>query len=431
MTVINRLKLLLSHNSRPTMSSSSQPPDVIASTLDGTISKGSIAGMVFVAVDKSGELVTHHCTGKRGKDSDVAMDLDTVFWIASCTKLITGIACMQLVEQGKISLEDSKALYAVLPELKDKKVLENGKLVDKKRDITLRMLLDHTAGFGYAFFDPRLRDWGYPVGIDEFSGDASDILDAPLVNQPGDAWEYGTNIDWAGLVVERISGLSLNDYFHKNVFEPLGLRNVSMFPTEDMKKNMANMQQKLPGGNLLQINHLLRRSLTARTAEERSRIFNSGGAGCFAKPFEYCQILATLLNDGTSPRTGIQILSPKTVDTMFTNSIPERPNFARNEVPDAMPMLTNRIKELYPMPDNPPQGWGLTFMLTNLDGKAKTWRGTNTAWWAGLANLYYWVDREKGIAGMIASQTLPFADPDVLGAWVTCEEAAYKGNGRA
>ena len=175
------------------MSSSSQPPDVIASTLDGTISKGSIAGMVFVAVDKSGELVTHHCTGKRGKDSDVAMDLDTVFWIASCTKLITGIACMQLVEQGKISIEDSKALYAVLPELKDKKVLENGKLVDKKRDITLRMLLDHTAGFGYAFFDPRLRDWGYPVGIDEFSGDASDILDAPLVNQPGDAWEYGVS----------------------------------------------------------------------------------------------------------------------------------------------------------------------------------------------------------------------------------------------
>ncbi|KAK8173712.1 beta-lactamase/transpeptidase-like protein [Phyllosticta citrichinensis] len=414
------------------MSTSTQPTDIIANTLDGTIAKGSIAGMVFVAVDKSGDLVSHHCAGKRGKDSNVPMDLDTVFWIASCTKLITGIACMQLVEQGKISLDDSESLYAAVPELKEKKVLENGKLVDKKREITLRMLLDHTAGFGYAFFDRRVRDYGYPAGIDEFSGDASDILDVPLVNQPGEVWEYGTNIDWAGLAVECLSGLSLNDYFHKHIFEPLGLKNVSMLPTDEMKKNLAIMQQKYADGSLTQRNHLLRRSLTARTPEERARIFNSGGAGCFAKPIEYCQILATLLNNGTSPKTGAQILSPSTVDTMFTNSIPSRPDFARGDVvSDPMPILTNPISEMYPIPDNPPQGWGLTFMLTNLDGKSKTWRGRCTGHWAGIANLFYWVDREKGIAGMIASQTLPFADADVLGSWFACEKAVYEASGRA
>ncbi|KAK7519094.1 beta-lactamase/transpeptidase-like protein [Phyllosticta citriasiana] len=413
------------------MTINAQSSEIIANALNGAIDKGSIAGKVFVAVDKSGELLSHHSAGKRGKDSNAPMDLDTVFWIASCTKLITGIACMQLVEQGKISLDDTKSLYAAVPELKEKKVLDNGKLVDKKREITLRMLLDHTAGFGYAIFNPRVRDYGYPAGIDEFSGDARDIMDTPLANQPGEVWEYGTNVDWAGLAVERISGLSLNDYFHKHIFEPLELKNVSLFPTEEMEKNLAIMHQKYPDGSIVQQNHPMRRSLTARTPEERADIFNSGGAGCFAKPVEYCQILATLLNNGTSPKTGAQILSPSTVDLMFTNSIPSQPNFARRGLSDAMPLLTNPLPELYPMPDNPPQGWGLTFMLTNLDGTAKTWRGRCTGNWAGIANLYYWVDREKGIAGMLASQTLPFADADVMGSWVACEKAAYEGSGRA
>lgn len=173
-----------------------QAQATIQTTLDTVTFKGSIPGLVFVAVDKNGDLVTSHCSGKVGAAGSKPTSLDTVFWIASCTKIITGIACMQLVEQGKISLEDSNALYKVLPELKDKKVLqEDGTLVPKKKEITLRMLLDHTAGFGYTFFNPKLRDWGRPLGFDEFSGDERDVLDAPLVNQPGEKWEYGVRID--------------------------------------------------------------------------------------------------------------------------------------------------------------------------------------------------------------------------------------------
>ncbi|KAF2088808.1 beta-lactamase family protein [Saccharata proteae CBS 121410] len=387
----------------------------------------SVPGCVFVAVDKTGRLLTSHCSGNVGANTQKPMSLDTVFWIASCTKMITGIACMQLVEQGKLSLDDHEVVYKIAPEIKEKQVLQSdGTLVPKKREITLRMLLNHTAGFGYTFFSEKLRDYGRPMGFDEFSGDARDIMDMPLVNQPGETWEYGTNIDWAGILVERISGMNLNDYFHEYIFEPIGLKNITMFPTESMLKNLAYMHQKQPDGKSTECDHLLRRGSNARTKEEQSRIFCSGGAGCFANPTDYCQILATLLNDGVAPN-GTRILSKDTVDEMFTNTIPDWPDFSRMGISAAKPHQTNPAPELYPQPGNPPQGWGLTFLMTNLDGQAQTWRGKNCAQWAGLANLFWWCDREKGVAGMIASQVLPFGELDVIMPWYTCEQAVYDG----
>lgn len=249
-------------------------------------------------------------------------------------------------------------------------------------------------------------------------------------------------------MVERVTGLSLNDYFHNNIFDPLGIKGISMFPTDEMLKNLVYMHYKAPDGTVTEQDHLLRRSLQAKTPEERARIFNSGGAGCFAKPVEYCstytrasiiqkryglqltEILATLLNDGQSPHTGVRILQPSTVATMFTNSIPDRPDFARAGIPAAKPHQTNVIPELYQEPGNPPQGWGLTLLLTNLDGRSQSWRGRNTGHWAGIANLFYWADREKGLAGMIAGQVLPFADVDVVLPWMLCEKAVYDGLGK-
>lgn len=97
------------------------------------------------------------------------------------------------------------------------------------------------------------------------------------------------NIDWAGLLVERVTGLSLNDYLHRNIFEPLGLKNISMFPNASMKANLAFMNQRDASGQLSRRDHLLRRPLLVESAEEIKGCFNSGGAGCFAKPQEYCR----------------------------------------------------------------------------------------------------------------------------------------------
>jgi CubicO group peptidase (beta-lactamase class C family) len=123
--------------------------------------------------------------------------------------------------------------------------------------------------------------------------------------------------------VERVSGLSLNDYFQKNIFKPMGLQAINFFPTDHMKQNLAYMHARAPDGKLsLRLNgQLLRKPLTAKTTEEIKATFNTGGAGCFAKPAEYCQIIATLLNDGVHAKSGHRLLRKETVDQMFTNQV--------------------------------------------------------------------------------------------------------------
>lgn len=130
-----------------------------------------------------------------------------------------------------------------------------------------------------------------------------------------------------------------------------------------------------------------------------------------------------LINNGTCPKTSVQILRKETVDEMFTNQIPHMPNFSRQGIAAAKPELTNAAPELYPVAGNGPQGWGLTFMQSK--GGA-TGRSQDTVHWAGLANLWWWADREKGVGGMVCSQVLPFLDMNVLGLWGTVEAEIYK-----
>lgn len=136
------------------------------------------------------------------------------------------------------------------------------------------------------------------------------------------------------------------------------------------------------------------------------------------------EILAVLLNDGKCPKTGAEILKPSTITEMFTNQIPEFPDFGRQPILAAKPDQTNAIPEIYPLPGNPPQGWGLTFMIS---GGGATGRSRSTVHWAGLANCWWWADRENGVAGIVATQVLPFGDFPVLKLWADVETEVYVG----
>ncbi|KAI0851311.1 beta-lactamase family protein [Daldinia vernicosa] len=391
----------------------------------GESTASTVPGTVAVVVDRNGNELFAHAAGKRGIISNEAMTLDNVFYLASCTKVITGLACMQLVEKGELKLDDAAQVEELCPELKDIKVLkDDGTFEDKKRGITLKMLLTHTSGFTYSFFNETLRDWSLPVGIDEFSGDIKDILKIPLRFQPGEKWEYGIGIDWAGIVLQRKTGLTLNEYIQKNICQPLGLENINMIPTQSMKDNLAHMHQRLHDGKLIPRDHLLRRPLIVSTPQEIADTFNSGGAGLFAKPQEYTRVLAVLLNDGTCPKTGAKILEKSTVEQMFTNQIPEFPNFGRQGIAAAKPDLTHPAADLYPVPGNAPQGWGLTFMLSG--ASPATGRSGKTGNWAGITNLYWWADRGHDVAGIVCTQILPAHDPAVLGLWFQLEAAVNK-----
>ncbi|KAJ5678841.1 hypothetical protein N7462_007085 [Penicillium macrosclerotiorum] len=193
--------------------------------------------------------------------------------VEECTKMLTALACMQLVEQGCLELDNGLFLESL-----------------------------------------------YLWAIDEFSGRFEDIQ-TPLLFQPGEGWEYGVSLDWAGLAVERVTGFKLNEYLKQLIFDPLGLENMSMVPDAEMRGELAHMHSREIDGKLKPRDHLLRAPLVLdpNDEDEAGKLFNSGGAGMFAKPQEYCRILAVLLNDGTCPRTGAQILREETVQEMFRN----------------------------------------------------------------------------------------------------------------
>lgn len=419
---------------------SAQGVQGVKDVLDGFVKDGS-PGLVFSAVDKSGNVLVSHAAGTLGVDSSSPMDKDTtIFWLASCTKLVTAIAVLQLVEQGKIPLDDASFVKKTMPEIQTKKVYADGvNPADQAKDVTVRMLLAHTAGFAYAFIDPRAQS---AVPLEGATGDRNDILNGRLVNQPGTMWEYSSSIDWAGLLLERVTGQTLGAYFQEHIFSAVGISasDASFFPTADAQKNIAHMHQRDAEGKLSEREHLFTDCWKQDSREKQDKFFQSGGAGLWSKPKEYVKILAALLNDGKSPTTGKQILKKESVDLLHENQIPEqyvafphlpfssyfslsfrvlfmktkcqiltqplRPDFARNGPPPANLTLASHAPEMFPQPGNPPQGWGFGGFLAI--EPSPSGRGKNSLWWMGLANCFWWVDRTKGIAGMVGAQVSGF-----------------------
>lgn len=201
----------------------------------------------------------------------------------------------------------------------------------------------------------------------------------------------------------------------------MGITHINMFPTAEMKSQLAYMHSRdLHTGDLkLALDgHLNHAALVAETDAQRAAVFQQGGAGCFARPNQYAQIISVLLNDGVHAPTGARLLRKETVEAMFTNQIPEFPNFARQPIVPPKPEYSNVLPELYPEPHEVPQGWGLTFFLHLRDGAVHS---KGTGWWAGLPNLFWWADRTRGVGGIIATQIIPFGDLKVLGLWGTMQ----------
>lgn len=410
---------------------SPQSTQSLKEIIDSCVSKpNSVPGLVCSVINREGNRVFEYAAGKRALGSSDPMTVDSVFWIASCTKLVTTIAAMELVEQERLALDDGDEVEKYLPELKDIKVLVETadgtlELHEKKRKITLRMLLSHTAGFGYSFSNAKLKKWSEPIGINEVTSEEHDIFGQPLIAQPGEQWEYGVNIDWVGRLIERVTGVSLGEYFQEHIFAPLGLSRISFLPSAEMKKNLTGLHQRAPNGKmeLHDSGHVLHRPLVVSDPEAAKGIVNAGGHGLFCAIPEYSEIISTLLNYGIHPKTKAQILKKETVAEMLKNQIPQFPDFGRNGGLPAKPSMTNPEPELYAQINDPPQGWGLSFFL-QLHPEPPT-RAAGSVFWTGVANLIWWADFENGIGGIFASQILPYNDPDFFPCHKEWERVLY------
>ena len=375
--------------------------------LQQAVDAGEVPGVVALAADDRG-VVYEGAFGKREVGKGPDMTLDTVFWVASMTKAVTSVAAMQLVEQGKLELDEP--LGKRLPELASPQVLEGfdaegaPRLRPAKRPITLRHLLTHTAGFTYDIFNADTGRYMEYSGIPGIIECKNATLRTPLVFDPGERWEYGINIDWVGKAVEMASGQSLDEYLREHIFAPLGLTDTGFVLTPAQRERLASMHVRKADGSLEAI---------AFEIPQQPEFF-MGGGGLYSVGRDYLTFLQMLLHEGRLD--GAQVLRPETVAEMAKNQIGD---LTVGALKTAIPSHSNDA-EFFP---GMVKKWGLGYMISTED--APTGRSSGSLAWAGLANTYYWIDPTKRLTGVILTQILPFADARALRLFEQFESAIY------
>ena len=370
-----------------------------------------IPGVVAVAASGN-QVIYQGAFGKRDLSKDDPMTADSVFWIASMTKAVTTAGAMQLVEQGKLSLDEP--IGKLLPDLASPQVLEGfdakgePKLRAAKGPITLRQLMTHTAGFCYELWNADKATYLEKTGIPGITTCQNAALKTPLASDPGTRWEYGTNIDFVGKAVEAASGKRLDAYLRDHMFAPLGMSDTGFKITDDMRRRLVGMHVRGEDGKLAPLPFEL----------EQNPEFHMGGGGLYSTAADYIKFCQMILNKGKG--NGNQVLKAETVATMSQNNMGE---LSVTKMVTAAPIYTNDV-DLYP---EQVKKWGLSFLINT--AKTAEGRSPNSLAWAGLANTYFWIDPSRDVCGVILMQLLPFADGKALEAFAGFERGVYAGLG--
>jgi methyl acetate hydrolase len=368
----------------------------------------AMPGIVTSAANGAG-VMYEGAFGRRELGKDAPMAPDTVVWIASMTKAITGAAAMQLVERGTLALDDPAA--KTVSELGAVRVLEGfdaagqPRLRPPKRPVTLRHLLTHTAGFSYEIWSPAIAQYQSATSTPGITTCTNAALTTPLLFDPGERWEYGIGIDWVGKMVEVASGQRLDRYLRDNILGPLGMDDTSFKLSPSQRARLATVHQRDPAGALAPIEFGL--------PEEPE--FHMGGGGLYGTARDYLAFARMIMLGGTL--NGQKILGPDTVATMAQNHIgPVDVGVLKT----AIPPLSHDV-ELFP---GMSKKWGLTFLI-NTEACA-TGRAAGSLAWAGLANTYFWIDRTRQVCGVFLSQVLPFYDPIAIDLFGKFELEVYR-----
>lgn len=385
--------------------------DALFQTLEAVTTSADAArvpGVVAMVTDHE-KVLFEGAAGVRSTADNQPMTTDSVFAIFSTTKAITGTTVLQCVEEGLLDLDLPAREY--VPELGEVQVITgfgtDGEplLRAPKREITTRMLLLHTAGFGYSFFDETYHRLSLEHDQPAIITGSRAALTTPLLFDPGEKWQYGSSIDWAGQVVEAIRGKCLGEVMTERVFEPLGMHETSFTLNASMANRLATIHQRKPDGSLLPLDLVLPQEPEVQM----------GGHGLYSTVGDYLQFLRMWLNDGAAP--GGRVLRADTVRAAVCNGLDGQ---QVTKLPGVIPTLSNDA-EFFP---GQRKSWAYTFMVN--DEEAPTGRPAGALGWAGLANSYYWIDRRSGIAGYWATQILPFADPVSFEGYLAFETATYR-----
>ena len=380
----------------------------IDTAYQAAIDAGTIKGAIFCATDSKARFTYNKTLGERTLLSGEKRphQLDDIIYLASATKLLTCIAALQCVEDGLLSLTSD--LSTVAPELTSKAVLVGFSddadgtplLEPQARPITLEMLLTHSSGTAYSFLHPALGRWqagGFSSRSSDHKMTVEQFFDAPLAFQPGSGFMYGQGLDWAGRIVERLTGKTLCERMHERIFAPLGITDAQFYPVtrEDLRARLVDLNQDDP--------ECVGRAVLGGGGDmNRATKGDFGGHGGFMTTPDYLKVLRSLLvNDGT-------LLKPATVDDMFENHL------------NAEATASFRAALLGPLGDNgrmgtapgSAAGYGLGGLITLCD--VAGWYGERTMSWGGGITLTWFIDRKNDLCGVGAIQASLPVDPNAM-----------------
>jgi CubicO group peptidase (beta-lactamase class C family) len=375
-------------------------------SLRAAVERKDVPGVVALITNREG-VVYQSAFGVADVATGRPLAADALFRIASMTKAITSVALMQLIEQGRIGLDDPAEKY--LPELANQKVIESFdattgayQLRPAARAPTVKHFLTHTSGLAYPFTSAIWRDFKpragetYPFG-------------GPLLFDPGERWHYSTSTDVVGRLVEVVSGQKLEDYFREHIFSPLKMSD-TFYNVPEAKGPRLVAQQQRSGERMDGVVELQKPQLGLTIAAP------VGGGGLASTADDYGRFVRMLLNGGALD--GARVLKAETVALMGQNHI------GAVSVP-ALKSALPRSADFTFIADGRDK-WGLGFLITTDQVPGK--RSPGSLSWGGINNTFFWIDPARGIAGVIMMQYLPFADAKALAVYDTFERGAYQLN---
>lgn len=390
----------------------------LESALVQGVKDGKVPHAIVYATNKDGSFQYHFQTGKQncGVNEEPLKD-DAVIMLASQSKLLTAMAALKAVELGLIGLDDDVTKH--LPELGEKKILtgfdddEKPILKERTEPITLRHLLSHSSGTTYSFHPLIMQ---YQIQHNRFGShidNSPTILDRynhPLVSEPGESWAYSPGLDWAGLLIMRLSKQDLDDFERIHFWQPLGLSGLTFWPK---KHNLAHLIPQLvirkKDGKLVPSNetHLNTNSTDA-----------FGGHGVYARLADYANVLQSLLANDS------KLLKPSSVDELFAPQLG----------PDSAEALNAFVQNFHGMIPGEfeldvPVQYGLGGLVFLEDGKWGRKKGALS--WGGLFNPFWIIDRESDLAFTFGTQVLPPGDAGCKEVMGIAEKAVYKMAGKA
>ncbi|MEK9722478.1 MAG: serine hydrolase domain-containing protein [Rhodospirillaceae bacterium] len=378
--------------------------------LADAVARGDVAHAAGVVANAGGILFQGQAGPRRMGEPERPLQPDTVYWLHSMTKPITAGGVMQLVEQGRIGLDDDCG--ALVPALANPNVLEgfdaDGQPIMRPAwgAITLRRLLTHTAGFVYDNWNPMQRAWMEKTGTQRIDFYTDPAKCPPLGFDPGARWEYGINIDWAGKVLEAVTGETLEHYLRTKVLEPLGMASTGYVLTASMRERLSGVHRRDAAGTI-------HADVLEVPDPQDPRTFTGGGQ-MFGTVSDYARFMRMILNEGELD--GVRVLAADTVRSMAQNHMGD---ILVGTMPAAIPEHTCPF-DLYP---GVPKQWGLSFMINMEDLPGR--RRAGSLAWGGLRNTYFWIDPKSGIAAAFFTQMLPFVDPKTVAVFDDFERAVY------